>query len=260
MENYVKIATYNVNGVRSALSKGLTDWMLNVGVDILCLQEIKAEMAKIPQFYFDEMGYKSYWFPAQKNGYSGVAILSKKEPVHVEYGMGNPLYDNEGRLIRADFDNFSVISVYHPSGSSGDERQNFKMKWLADFYDYINELKKTHPNLIICGDFNICHKPIDIHDPIRNATASGFLPEERKWMTDFFDLDFIDSFREVNDKPNQYTWWSFRANSRSKNLGWRIDYITHASSLHKFFYDSKIDANAYHSDHCPVISDYKFMF
>ncbi len=255
-----RIATYNVNGIRAALKKDLLEWMDLSDIDIICLQEIKADIEQVPQFYFHEKGYNCYWYSAEKKGYSGVAIISKRVPDHVEYGMGIPEYDREGRLIRADFGDVSVVSVYHPSGSSGDNRQGFKMKWLDDFYNYVEELKKTRPNLIICGDFNICHKPIDIHDPIRNATSSGFLPEERIWMSKYFDSDFIDSFRHVNDKPNQYTWWSYRANARYKNLGWRIDYICHTSSIHSCFHDSKIDANAIHSDHCPVISEYKLEF
>lgn len=260
MEKNVRVATYNVNGIRSALSKGLTDWMIDSNIDILCVQEIKADIDQIPEFYFQELGLNCYWYPSEKKGYSGVAIISKKAPDKVQYGMGIPEYDSEGRFIYADFGNISIVSVYHPSGSSGDERQNFKMKWLDYFYNYVHELKKNRPNLIICGDFNICHKPIDIHDPIRNANSSGFLPEERKWLTKFFDMDFIDSFRHLNDKPYQYTWWSYRANARNKNLGWRIDYINHTSSMNQYLVDAQIDANAVHSDHCPVIADYKLMF
>lgn len=256
IKKVTRIATYNVNGIRSALGKGLVEWMIESDIDILCIQEIKADFDKIPQFYFEEAGYKSYWFPAQKKGYSGVGIISKVEPVHVEYGTGNSIYDDEGRVMRADFGTFSVVSVYHPSGSSGDLRQEFKMKWLDDFYRYIQSLKTTFPNLIICGDFNICHKPIDIHDPIRNATSSGFLPEERLWMSKFIEMDFVDSFRHLNDSPYQYTWWSYRANARPKNLGWRIDYIMHTSNIHSSLQDSKIDSLAIHSDHCPVITEY----
>ncbi len=256
-DSTLKIATYNVNGIRASLSKGLVDWMLDENIDILCVQEIKADIEQIPFFYFEEAAYKTYWFSAEKKGYSGVAILSKREPDFVEYGMGIEDYDKEGRFIRADFGNLSVVSVYHPSGSSGDIRQDFKIKWLNDFQNYIDNLKKTKPNLIICGDFNICHQAIDIHDPIRNANVSGFLPEEREWMTSFIKSGFSDSFRMFNKEPHQYTWWSYRAGARPKNLGWRIDYIMHASHLNEQLIHSHIASDAVHSDHCPVVCEYK---
>ena len=172
-----------MNGLRAAVSKGLPEWLAQENPDILCLQETKLQPDQYPGEVFEALGYKSYLYSAQKKGYSGVAILTKREPDHVEYGMGMEAYDNEGRFIRADFGDLSVVSVYHPSGTSGDERQAFKMVWLEDFQKYVMELQKSRPNLILCGDYNICHEPIDIHDPVRNATNSGFLPEEREWMT-----------------------------------------------------------------------------
>jgi len=172
--------------------------------------------------------------------------------------MNIPKYDFEGRMIRADYGDISVISVYHPSGSSGDERQAFKMIWLEDFLTYINELKKTRPNLIICGDYNICHKPIDIHDPIRNATSSGFLPEEREWLSRFIDSGFVDSFRHFNQEPHNYTWWSFRANARSKNLGWRIDYEMVSKPIEPLMRRALILPQAKHSDHCPITLEIDF--
>jgi exodeoxyribonuclease-3 len=260
MNDIIKIATYNVNGIRASLNKGLMDWVVENDIDILCIQEIKANIDQIPLFYFEEAGYHTYWYSAQRKGYSGVAIISKIEPKHVEYGMGIEDYDNEGRFIRADFEGFSVVSAYHPSGSSGDLRQEFKMRWLDDFYDYVNELKKDYPNLILCGDYNICHKEIDIHDPVRNATVSGFLPEEREWMTKFFESGFIDTFRHINPEPDNYTWWSYRARARSRNLGWRIDYIAIAEKLIDNISNAEIRADAVHSDHCPVVLDLKTKF
>ncbi len=226
-----KIISYNVNGIRAAVKKDWFDWIKATDPDIICVQETKAQPDQIPIFEMQELGYQSYVYSAQKKGYSGVAIFTKEEPKHVEYGMGIEKYDFEGRVIRADYNQFSVISVYHPSGSSGDERQAFKMQWLDDFQHYIDNLKKEIPNLIISGDYNICHKPIDIHDPIRNATSSGFLPEEREWMSGFINSGFIDSFRHFNDQPHNYSWWSYRAGARSKNLGWRIDYHMVAEPL-----------------------------
>ncbi|MEZ5082881.1 MAG: exodeoxyribonuclease III [Bacteroidales bacterium] len=249
----MKIITYNVNGIRAAISKGLVGWLRSINAEIVCIQETKAQPGQIPVELFEELGYSVFIHSALKKGYSGVAILSKPKPKHVEYGMGLEKYDVEGRVIRADYDNYSVISAYHPSGSSGDERQAFKMAWLDDFYLYLNELKKDIPNVVISGDFNICHRPIDIHDPIRNATSSGFLPEEREWLSGFLNSGFIDSFRFLNEEPHQYTWWSYRANARAKNLGWRIDYNMVAEPLKDKIKRAVILPQAKHSDHCPVM-------
>jgi exodeoxyribonuclease-3 len=251
----MRIVTYNVNGVRAAIQKGLFEWIESVSPDILLLQETKAQPDQVPVLDFEMMGYQTYWHSAVKKGYSGVAVITRIGPDKVAAGMGIKEYDDEGRWIRADFGDLSVVSVYHPSGSSGDHRQDFKMKWLGDFYDYVDDLRKSRPKLVISGDYNICHKPIDIHDPIRNATMSGFLPEEREWMTRFLDSGFIDSFRHVNDQPHQYTWWSFRADARPRNLGWRIDYHMLTESLAPRIKDCRIMPDAMHSDHCPVLLD-----
>lgn len=249
----MRIITYNVNGIRAAMGKGLIDWMKATDPDVLCVQEIKANPEQVGVFEFEELGYKHYWYPAQKKGYSGVAIFSKTEPKKVVYGCGIKEYDDEGRVLRADYDNFSIMSVYHPSGSSGDDRQAFKMKWLKDFQDYINGLKKTNPKLVVSGDFNICHKAIDIHNPVSNANTSGFLPEEREWMEQFIQSGFVDTFRHFNQEPHQYSWWSYRANARSKNLGWRIDYNMATNNLKDSLKRSVILPEAMHSDHCPVL-------
>lgn len=253
LNTIMKIITYNVNGIRAALSKGFIDWMTATDPDVVCLQETKAQPEQVPLFDFEDAGYRTYWFSALKKGYSGVAILSKREPDNVIAGMGISKYDDEGRVIRADYGDLTVISVYHPSGTSGDLRQAFKMQWLDDFYRWAGELKKERPNLIISGDFNICHKPIDIHDPVRNANSSGFLPEEREWMTRFIGSGFIDTFRHFNDQPHNYTWWSFRAGSRGKNLGWRIDYNMASPPLEKRLLRAAILPEAKHSDHCPAL-------
>ena len=253
-----KIITYNVNGIRAALGKNLIDWIKSVDADIICFQELKAQPDQIPAMEFEIAGYNSYWFSALKKGYSGVGIITKDLPDQVVYGMNNKKYDDEGRVIRADYGDISVISVYHPSGTTGDIRQGFKYGWLDDFLDYVNELKKTRPNLIIAGDYNICHKPIDIHDPIRNANSSGFLPEERAWIQKFIDSGFVDSFRAFNKEPHQYTWWSFRANARAKNLGWRIDYNMVSESIKHKMTGALIMPEAHHSDHCPAVLDIDF--
>jgi exodeoxyribonuclease-3 len=248
-----KIISYNVNGIRAAISKGLIEWIESSAPDILLLQETKAQPDQIPVMEFESLGYKTYWHSAKKKGYSGVGILTKQEPDKVVYGMGNQKYDDEGRFLRADFGDLSIVSVYHPSGSSGDERQEFKMEWLEFFQDFVNDLKKDRPNLIISGDYNICHKPIDIHNPVGNAKSSGFLPEEREWMSSFLDSGFIDTFRVFNQQPHQYSWWSFRANARAKNLGWRIDYHMASEPVRDRLKGAEILPDVKHSDHCPVV-------
>ena len=254
----MKIVSYNVNGIRSALSKGLADWIIASDPDVICLQEIKADPTQFDAGIFEHLGYKHYWHPAEKKGYSGVAILTKREPDKVHFGCGIDLYDREGRVIRADYGDVSVMSVYHPSGSSGDERQAFKMQWLGDFQNYIDDLKTKRPNLIISGDYNICHKAIDIHNPAGNANSSGFLPEEREWIGKFIDSGFIDSFRHFNNEPHNYTWWTFRANARAKNLGWRIDYHMVSMPLESKLKRAAIFPMAKHSDHCPLLVEVDF--
>lgn len=250
----MKIISYNVNGLRSAISKNLLGWLLETKPDILCLQEIKASPEQITEIEdLKRMGYHLYWYPAQKKGYSGVAIFSKLLPNHVEYGCGNQVYDEEGRVLRLDFDDLSIISVYLPSGSSGEERQGVKLEFLDFFYNYIHELKWKFPNLIISGDYNICHNPIDIHNPKSNANSSGFLPEERQWMEKFIGDDMIDSFRYFNLGAHHYSWWSYRFNSRSKNLGWRIDYHLVTKSLETRLKNACILPEIVHSDHCPIV-------
>ncbi|WP_164109461.1 MULTISPECIES: exodeoxyribonuclease III [Sphingobacterium] len=252
----MKIITYNVNGLRAALKKDWIGWLKTVNPDVVCLQEIKATPDQVPEIeYLEQMGYEHYWYPAQKKGYSGTAILTKVSPNHVEYGCGHEDYDFEGRIIRADFDNVSVMSTYFPSGTTGDIRQTFKYRFLDDFQDYANKLTQEKGNLVVCGDFNICHRAIDIHNPKSNANTSGFLPEEREWMENFINSGFIDTFRHLNADPNNYTWWSYRAGSRGKNLGWRIDYNMASVALKDRIRGASILSDAIHSDHCPVLLD-----
>ncbi len=248
----MKIITYNVNGIRSAVKKGFADWLKTDPADIICLQEIKANKEDVPEKEINDAGYSIYSYSAQKKGYSGVAILTKIVPDAIFYGNGSIQSDAEGRIIRADFGELTLINAYFPSGTSGDERQGYKYQWLNEFIEYIQELKKSRSKLIICGDYNICHKPIDIHDPIGNKKSSGFLPEERAWMDVLFGKGYIDSFREFNKNPHQYSWWSTRANSRENNKGWRIDYISVTEPLKSHLKHSEILPHIKHSDHCPV--------
>ena len=255
----MKIISYNVNGIRAAIKKDFFAWLHATDADVVCLQEIKATPDQILDIVvLEQLGYKHYWYPAEKKGYSGTAILSKVEPEHVEYGCGIEEYDREGRVIRADFKDFSVISAYFPSGSSGDLRQEFKYKFLDDFADYIAKLKVDLPKLVISGDYNICHKAIDIHNPKSNANSSGFLPEERAWMDSFIHLGFVDTFRHFNPDPHHYTWWSYRAGARGKNLGWRIDYHMCTVELSENLKRAAILPEAKHSDHCPVLLELQF--
>lgn len=249
----IKIISYNVNGIRAALLKGLDSWLEATKADVFCLQEIKATPDQLNVSIFEKMGYHCFWNPAQKKGYSGTAIFTKQTPKHVEIGCGIADYDFEGRVIRADFDTFSIMNVYMPSGSSGEDRQVFKLKWMQDFLVYAKEIAQKLPNLIIVGDYNICHKAIDIHNPKANENTSGFLPEERAWMQDFFDSGFVDTFRHFNQEPHQYSWWSYRAGARSKNLGWRIDYQAVTSIMKSRLLRALILPEAIHSDHCPTL-------
>ncbi|MBT29518.1 MAG: exodeoxyribonuclease III [Thalassobius sp.] len=248
----VSLISYNVNGIRAALKKGFAEWLVEENPDIICLQEIKASPDQIDTNVFSELGYEHYWFPAEKKGYSGVAVFTKIKPDNVVYGMDNEIYDFEGRLIRLDFGDITLINTYMPSGTSGDIRQTFKYKWLDDFFDYINELKKERENIVICGDFNICHKEIDIHNPVSNKNSSGFLPEERAWVTKFIESGFTDSYRHFNKDPHKYSWWSYRAGARKNNKGWRIDYFMTTTSLDNKLIESDILMDVIHSDHCPI--------
>ncbi len=249
----MKVISYNVNGIRAALTKDFIGWLKVADPDIICIQESKAGNDQIDVAAFESAGYHSYWHSAQRKGYSGVGIASKIKPKHVEFGCGIEDYDHEGRIIRADFEGFSVISVYVPSASNID-RLGFKLSFCDDFLDYIKTLEKTIPHLIIAGDFNICHEAIDIHNPEGLKNVSGFLPIEREWMTRFMnDCQLIDTFRHFNNQPDNYTWWSYRQNSRARNKGWRLDYAFATYSMKQQLLRAAILKEAFHSDHCPVL-------
>ena len=248
----MKIASYNVNGIRAAIKKGFDHWLASSNIDIICLQEIKANNNQFDHSLFTINGYNLYLNSADKAGYSGVAIFSKISPNHIEHGCGINEIDVEGRIIRLDFDSFSVMSVYFPSGTNP-LRQSYKMDFLSTFFNYIEIVKKTIPNLIISGDFNICHQSIDIHNPERNKNTSGFLPEERSWLSKFLNSGFVDSFRYINKTPHNYSWWTYRANARSRNLGWRIDYNMISKKLLPKLKNASILSDVKHSDHCPVL-------
>lgn len=253
----MKIISYNVNGIRAAIKKGFLDWLQAANPDVICIQETKAQPDQVNSMDFELAGYPyQYWFSAQKKGYSGVAVFCKKEPNHIEYGTGIETMDFEGRNIRVDYDEVSVMSMYLPSGTN-DERLGFKFNYMDEILEYATELRKTIPNLIICGDYNICHEPIDIHNP-KMKGVSGFLPEEREWLSKFIDSGFIDSFRFMNPDRQEYSWWSYRANARANNKGWRLDYGMVTEPLKDHIDRAYILPEAKHSDHCPIVVELKF--
>lgn len=246
------IISYNVNGIRAAAKKGFWEWLYAEKPDVICIQETKAHTEDLDLSYTQPAEYHAFFHAAQKKGYSSVAILCKEKPLHVEYGCGIEKYDAEGRFLRADFADFSVMSVYLPSGTSGEERQAFKEACLADFLPYITALRKTIPNLILCGDFNIAHQDIDIHSPKTNKNSSGFLPQEKAWMSEFLATGLIDTFRSLNPTKQEYSWWSYRSNARVNNKGWRIDYLLATDTLKDKCVSASILPEAEHSDHCPI--------
>ncbi len=249
----MKIISYNVNGIRAAISKGFIEWLTQANPDVICLQEIKATEDQIPVEDIEKAGYPyQYYFPATKKGYSGVAILCKTKPNTIVFGTGIEHMDFEGRNLRVDFDDVSVMSLYLPSGTNM-LRLDHKFMYMDDFKNYITQLRQEIPNLVICGDYNICHEAIDIHDPIRNKNTSGFLPEERLWLDVFIKSGFIDSFRHFNKDPHHYSWWSYRAGARNNNKGWRIDYILVTKTMENRLTRALILPEAKHSDHCPVL-------
>ncbi len=250
----MRIISYNVNGIRAAIKKGLMEWMASDVADIICLQEIKATKENVDVEKIEALGFHTYWFPAEKKGYSGVAVFCKQKPVQAFYGHANAQSDAEGRLIRLDFKKFILINAYFPSGTSGDIRQSYKYEWLNIFKEYISVLQDENKKIIVCGDYNIAHREIDIHDPKGNKKSSGFLPEERVWLDSLYNSGFTDAFRYLNPGVTGcYSWWSQRFPSvRLQNKGWRIDYISITENLVKHLKSAAIYPEIKHSDHCPV--------
>ena len=249
----MKIISYNVNGVRAAIKKGLIEWLKTNPADVICLQETKATEDDIDTAELEKLGFTHHWFSAQKKGYSGVAVFTKIKPTAFKTGNGFSESDFEGRIIELQFGDVKLINAYFPSGTSGAERQAYKYQWLDELYSWLDKEKKKNPKLILCGDYNIAHQDIDIHDPKGNKNSSGFLPEEKAWMTKFLDSGWVDTFRMFHPEPHQYSWWSQRFPSvRLNNKGWRIDYICVTEPLRKQLVDATIFPDIKHSDHCPV--------
>ena len=254
----MRIISYNVNGIRAAIKKGFIDWLKTNPADVICLQEIKAAEADIDVKQLEELGFNHHWFCAQKKGYSGVAVFTKIKPTEIKAGCGFEISDFEGRVIELQFGDIKLINAYFPSGTSGDERQVYKYQWLEEFNGYLEKLKKKNPKIILCGDYNIAHNEIDIHDPKGNKNTTGFLPKEREWMTKFLSSGWLDTFREFHKEPHRYSWWSQRFPTvRLNNKGWRIDYICATEPLRKQLINADIYPDIKHSDHCPVYLEIK---
>ena len=235
------------------MQKGLLVWLEREDPDVFLVQETKAQPEQIDLAAFERAGYYPLLHSAHKRGYSGVGIFSKTPPDRHVVGMGVDAFDAEGRVLRADFGELTILSAYFPSGSSGTARQDFKMKFLGDFEKYAANLLQERPNTIISGDYNICHRAIDIHNPVANKNSSGFLPEERDWFSGFLQMGFVDSYRHFHaEVPNKYSWWTYRQQARMKNLGWRIDYHLVSEELREALRNAEIHADVVHSDHCPV--------
>jgi len=253
-----KISSYNVNGIRAAERKGFSDWVKQEQPDVICLQEIKADSDQVPQEVLD-LGYHCEWLSAEKKGYSGVAILSKQKPLRSQAGMGLDWVDSEGRVLMFEFPEFNVYSIYAPSGTSGSVRQDLKYEFLDAFMNFAKSVQTSNKPVIFCGDFNIAHREIDIHDPVRNKKSSGFLPEERAWFTKFLESGFVDVFREKNpDLRDVYSWWTYRAGAKGNNKGWRIDYHLASPEMLKKATETTIQRELDMSDHVPVTIVYTF--
>lgn len=253
----MRIISLNCNGIRSAHSKGLYTWLSRQRADILCLQETKAQIDQLSDAQRSPKNWHTYFVDAEKKGYSGVAIFSKREPDRIIRGLGNELFDNEGRYIQADFGKLSVASLYLPSGSSSEERQAIKFQFLDYYLPILEKMRQDGRQYILCGDWNIAHKKIDIKNWRSNQKNSGFLPEERAWMDKLFnDAGYADAFRVVDQREEQYTWWSNRGQAWANNVGWRIDYQVISESLTDKVATASIYKRKRFSDHAPLIIDY----
>jgi len=253
----MRIITLNCNGIRAAARKGLFNWLATVDADIVCLQETKAQIDQLTDPIFHPDNFHSYYFDADKKGYAGTALYCRAKPSKITKGLGFEIADSEGRYLQADFNGFSVASLYLPSGSAGEERQARKLAFMGQFMQHMKMLRNDDREYIICGDWNICHKEIDLKNWKANKKNSGFLPEERQWLDElYYELGFIDAFRMVNQEADQYSWWSNRGQARAKNVGWRLDYHVISSGLRNKVMSAEIYTDQNFSDHAPVILDY----
>lgn len=252
----LKISSLNVNGIRAAHRHGFTKWVDQTSPDIICIQELRALEHQVPD-PIQKLGYHEVYHTAEKKGYSGVAILSKEKPMNIQEGIGVDWIDREGRVLMVELEDLNVFSIYAPSGTSGDERQSLKMKFLDAFLPFAQNYLNNEKSVVMCGDYNICHRPIDIHNPQRNKNTSGFLPEEREWVTRLLETGFNDVYRRLHEgEEDLYSWWSYRAASKERNKGWRIDYHMTCSHMLKAAEEAVIEMEWDLSDHAPVTVSY----
>ncbi len=252
MSKKISILSWNVNGIRAVWKKGFREWLTKANPDILCLQETKAQLDQLTKELTDIQDYKYYFFSAEKKGYSGVAVFSKVEPLNIRYGMGDPRFDSEGRVIEVEFEKFTLFNAYFPNGGRGPERVQYKLEFYDELFKRAEAVRKTKKNVIIVGDYNTAHKEIDLARPGPNSKVTGFLPEERAWIDKIVDMGYIDIFRTYNQEPAQYTYWDVITRARERNVGWRIDYYMISSEMEKMVTNATILADVIGSDHCPV--------
>lgn len=248
----MKILSWNVNGLRAAYRKGFLEWFLADEPDILCLQEVRALEEQLPSELREMEGYHAYFCPAEKKGYSGVAIYSKMKPQNVKNGFGIERFDSEGRTLIADYGDFVLFNIYFPNGTSSEERLQYKLEFYDALLDCVKDMNKEGKRVVICGDVNAAHKEIDLAQPKEKQTVSGFLPEERAWIDRLLSAGYIDTFRMFNQEPEHYTWWKFGQNARKRNLGWRLDYFFVSEELRDSVKSAFILSDVMGSDHCPV--------
>ncbi len=252
MASNFKILCWNINGIRASWKKGLGDWIAKEQPDALCLQETKAQPDQLDDEIKNVAGYTSYFNPAEKKGYSGVAIYTKHEPLNVVNGFGIPAFDSEGRVIEMEFDKFILYCVYFPNGGRGPERVKYKLDFYSELFKRTEFMRKRKKNIIVCGDFNTAHKEIDLARPKENVDTSGFMPIEREWIDKIIAMNYVDIFREFNQQPQQYTYWDQITRARERNVGWRIDYYMVTKEMKPLIANATIHADVMGSDHCPI--------
>jgi exodeoxyribonuclease-3 len=252
----MKLVSWNVNGIRSVAQKGFLSWMDGIRADLICLQEIKARPEQLDSALQRPKGYLGFWHPAEKAGYSGLVIYSKKEPIKVITGLGSPEFDKEGRVLTLEFEGFFVVNAYFPNSQRDHARLGYKLKFCDEMLFFLNKLQMKKP-VLLCGDFNIAHKEIDLKNPKENKDNAGFLPQERAWMDRFLASGYVDGFRLFNQEPNQYTWWSYRPTIRERNIGWRLDYWVTQKDFAKNVKKVTHQTDVKGSDHCPVLLELK---
>ena len=253
----MKITTWNVNGFRSVLQKGFVDWAESGESDVICLQEIKAKPDQVEEEAQNLDGYRAFWNPAERAGYSGVLTYSQPLPLEVRYGLGTPRFDGEGRVIRLQFPAFYLYNIYFPNGQRDQERLDFKLDFYAQLLEECDRLHQEGNWIVLTGDFNTAHKEIDLANPQANSKISGFLPEEREWIDRYLEHGFVDAFRRLYPERVQYTWWTYRFGARKRNIGWRLDYFLITESMMDYVNDVVVHDQVTGSDHCPVTLDLK---